>query len=92
MTAAVRKSVRVLCFGDSLTSGYFAWGMGSSPYSATLKSRLAAKFPDVDFTIGTDGVPGDVASLERFYQRFRRNCKSFSFLSIILVSLKLTLV
>ncbi|KAI5466340.1 SGNH hydrolase-type esterase domain-containing protein [Mariannaea sp. PMI_226] len=64
-----RKSIRILCFGDSLTSGYFSWGLGSHPYSLKLEDKLTGAFPDVDFEIVTDGLPGDVATFERFYNR-----------------------
>ncbi|UPK99088.1 hypothetical protein LCI18_010023 [Fusarium solani-melongenae] len=64
-----RKTLRILCFGDSLTSGYFAWGMGSHPYALKLEDRLTGAFPDVDFEVVADGQPGDIASFERFRKR-----------------------
>ncbi|CEJ85780.1 hypothetical protein VHEMI03912 [[Torrubiella] hemipterigena] len=71
-----RPVLRILCFGDSLTSGYFRWGCGSKPYSEVLSSRLQAEFPDLEVKVTTDGVPGDVASHPRFYDRFRRQFSS----------------
>lgn len=76
-----RRVLRILCFGDSLTSGYFRWGMGSQPYSEVLSSRLQQEFPDLDVKVTTDGVPGDVASQPRFYDRFRRQCEIYSCLA-----------
>ncbi|KAM0427566.1 hypothetical protein ACHAPT_007526 [Fusarium lateritium] len=64
-----RKTLRILCFGDSLTSGYFCWGMDSHPYALKLEDRLTGAFPDVDFEVVADGKPGDVASFERFRRR-----------------------
>ncbi|KAJ4003451.1 hypothetical protein NW766_012384 [Fusarium irregulare] len=59
-----RKKLSILCFGDSLTSGYYCYGMGSHPYAIKLEDRLSGTFPEVDFDIAVDGVPGDVASFE----------------------------
>lgn len=73
-----RKTLRILCFGDSLTSGYFAWGMGSHPYALKLEDRLTGAFPDVDFEVVADGQPGDIASFERFRKRMEAACMSSS--------------
>jgi lysophospholipase L1-like esterase len=69
-----RKTLRILCFGDSLTSGYFSWGLGSHPYSLKLEDKLTGAFPNVDVDIVTDGLPGDVATFERFYNRAKVQC------------------
>ncbi|CAF3550602.1 hypothetical protein SNK04_001142 [Fusarium graminearum] len=61
-----RKKLRILCFGDSLTSGYYCQGLMSHPYAAKLEDRLTGTFPEVDFDIVVSGVPGDIASSERF--------------------------
>ncbi|CAM1506812.1 Fc.00g064530.m01.CDS01 [Cosmosporella sp. VM-42] len=75
-----RKSLRILCFGDSLTSGYCNWGMHSHPYSIKLQERLQQAFPHVDIDIVTNGAPGDVASFERFEKRIKNEYeKNFFF-------------
>lgn len=63
------KSLSVLCFGDSLTSGYFSWGLGEHPYALKLEDKLTGAFPDVAVMVVADGLPGDVASFERFSNR-----------------------
>ncbi|CAG8977590.1 hypothetical protein HYALB_00008366 [Hymenoscyphus albidus] len=35
-----KKSLKILCFGDSLTEGYTNWGMIFKPYSDTLRNVL----------------------------------------------------
>ncbi|KAF4984827.1 hypothetical protein FZEAL_55 [Fusarium zealandicum] len=65
-----RQTLRILCFGDSLTSGYFEWGTASHPYALKLEDRLTGAFPHVDVEVVVDGVPGDVATFDRFYKRF----------------------
>ncbi|KAF5616685.1 esterase [Fusarium sp. NRRL 52700] len=64
-----RKTLRILCFGDSLTSGYFSYGLESHPYALKLEDRLTGTFPEVDFEIVLNAVPGDVASFKRFKDR-----------------------
>ncbi|KAI1031435.1 hypothetical protein LB504_000988 [Fusarium proliferatum] len=64
-----RKTLRILCFGDSLTSGYFCHGLDSHPYALKLEDRLTGTFPEVDFEIVLNAVPGDVASFKRFKDR-----------------------
>ncbi|KAF4336303.1 esterase [Fusarium beomiforme] len=74
-----RKVLRILCFGDSLTSGYFCYGMGSHPYALKLEDRLTGTFPEVDFEIDVNGVPGDVASFNRFKDRMNAAWKKKSY-------------
>ncbi|RGP71460.1 hypothetical protein FSPOR_3307 [Fusarium sporotrichioides] len=66
-----RKKLSILCFGDSLTSGYFCQGLKSHPYALKLEDRLAGTFPEVDFEIVVNGYPGDVVSSERFSNRVK---------------------
>lgn len=77
-----RRQLRILCFGDSLTSGYFSFGMDSRPYALKLEDKLTGALPNVDVKITISGVPGDVATFERFAQRFIKQCKFFVFLAI----------
>lgn len=69
-----RKPLRILCFGDSLTSGYFCFGMDSHPYSLKLEDKLTGALPGVDVETVTNGVPGDVATFKRFTDRMRDEC------------------
>lgn len=54
------KALRVLCFGDSLTSGFYGFGLGSHPYATRLTARLKAAFPELEkIYVVPNGVPGD---------------------------------
>ncbi|KAK7424890.1 hypothetical protein QQX98_000166 [Neonectria punicea] len=80
------KPLRILCFGDSLTSGYFSFGMDSHPYSLKLEARLTGALPNVDVQIVTNGVPGDVATFERFGDRMRAECNKHTFDWVIVLA------
>ena len=56
---AAPTTLRVLCFGDSLTSGYTSGGLSSQPYSLSLETVLSAALPNTHIHIETDGLPGD---------------------------------
>lgn len=66
--------LRVLCFGNSLTSGYHAWGTGSHPYSTILAARLHEAFPSRRIEVATSGVPGDIVCGPAFYERLKKEC------------------
>ncbi|CAG8961910.1 hypothetical protein HYFRA_00013710 [Hymenoscyphus fraxineus] len=55
-----KKSLKILCFGDSLTEGYTNWGMIYKPYSATLRNMLenGLNSPNSDEKKNDDGVRG----------------------------------
>lgn len=69
-----RKSLRVLCFGDSLTSGFCHFGDDSHPYALKLEDRLTGALPGTDIEVVANGVPGDVAAFRQFGQRLRNEC------------------
>ncbi|KAH7171062.1 SGNH hydrolase-type esterase domain-containing protein [Dactylonectria macrodidyma] len=69
--------LRILCFGDSLTSGFFSYGMESHPYSLKLEDKLTGARPDLDVRVVTSGVPGDVATFQRFIDRMSTECMYF---------------
>jgi len=61
--ATVRQpKLRILCFGDSLTSGYSSNGLVYHPYNERLEQKLQEAFPDVRIEITADGRPGDVTA------------------------------
>ncbi|KAF7134137.1 hypothetical protein CNMCM5793_005816 [Aspergillus hiratsukae] len=55
------KELSILCFGNSLTAGYYHFGCDYHPYALTLKDKLQAAFPKITLTIDVDGLPGDLA-------------------------------
>lgn len=66
-----KRSLRILCFGDSLTSGYAQLGTISHPYSQRLTTVLSASFPSLNIDAHTDGLPGDLVCTagSRFLRR-----------------------
>jgi hypothetical protein len=83
-----KKPLRILCFGDSLTSGYYGMGTGCRPYSITFEEKLSSAFPDRDVKVTENGMPGDVVSFKAFNQRLDEECMCRS--SVPIVSLSLT--
>ncbi|EAW08776.1 SGNH/GDSL hydrolase family protein [Aspergillus clavatus NRRL 1] len=49
----------ILCFGNSLTAGYYHYGLEYHPYAGKLKEKLQAAFPSTKFTVDVEGLPGD---------------------------------
>lgn len=54
------KNLRILCFGDSLTSGYMSSDSHSHPYGDTMQNELAHMLSSTPAKINTtiDGKPG----------------------------------
>lgn len=57
-----KSSLRVLCFGDSITLGHSPASSAAHPYSEALRSTLATAFPALDIDIHVDGGLGASAS------------------------------
>lgn len=68
------ESSGILCFGDSLTSGYCRQGRKSYPYAIKL-SKLLSKHNennDVQYNVDVAGVPGE--GTKDMLQRFQTDC------------------
>jgi lysophospholipase L1-like esterase len=65
--------LRILCFGDSLTSGYSGFGATYHPYNERLEEKLAEAFPQVQIEVTADGLPGDVSGM--FMGRILQYCE-----------------
>ena len=80
------KRVPILCFGNSLTAGYYQFGLDYHPYAWKLESRLKAAFPSHTFLVNAEGLPGDLAigPPGRFLPRIQEKCMSISVLDPIL--------
>ncbi|KAH6854652.1 SGNH hydrolase-type esterase domain-containing protein [Chaetomium sp. MPI-CAGE-AT-0009] len=53
-----RPKLRILCFGDSLTAGYAAWGSIHHPYNEMLEHMVSMAYPDLKVVTVEDGLPG----------------------------------
>lgn len=68
------KTLRILCFGDSLTAGYSGYGSFHYPYAAQLRSRLEDAFPATEVTVDVSGLSGDRVIAGRYLQRIKGMC------------------
>lgn len=75
------KGQKVLCFGDSLTSGYLHFGMDSHPYAVQLGQRLREARPNSEDEVCVDGEPGEQASSVFMKKRLKDDC-TFIFVSL----------
>ncbi|MCJ1472533.1 hypothetical protein MMC13_001182 [Lambiella insularis] len=57
-TAPHPRTLKILCFGDSLTAGYSAYGSQFYPYADHLKRALQATFPSSRIEIIVEGMSG----------------------------------
>ena len=53
------KSLRILCFGDSLTAGYTSWGLEFHPYADHLRVGLQQSLSTSEIEIDVAGLSGD---------------------------------
>jgi hypothetical protein len=86
--------LRVLCFGNSLTAGYYHYGIDHHSYAIQLKDRLdtfvssrttevttTAQRADDAVSVDVDGLSGDLVITPpgRFRKRMEQRCKFFFF-------------
>lgn len=51
-------TLKILCFGDSLTAGYTSWGMQHFPYAVHLRDKLSAALPTTKIHVDIEGMSG----------------------------------
>lgn len=59
MPSIAPKKLRILCFGNSLTAGYCAWGTEHFPYADHLPPPLQKLWPDTSIEIDVAALSGD---------------------------------
>lgn len=59
MPSPVPKKLRILCFGNSLTAGYCAWGTEHFPYADHLPTPLQQLYPETSIHIDVAALSGD---------------------------------
>lgn len=52
------SSLKILCFGDSLTAGYIQWGTQHYPYAVHLRDQLQVVLPSTKIHIDIEGMSG----------------------------------
>ncbi|KAL8903818.1 MAG: hypothetical protein Q9207_003678 [Kuettlingeria erythrocarpa] len=69
------KTLRILCFGDSLTAGYSGYGYFHYPYAAQLRKRLKEDMPDTEAMIDVAGLSGDRVIAGQYMRRIKGSCE-----------------
>lgn len=52
------STLKILCFGDSLTAGYSRYGMLHFPYAVHLNEPLQKAFPSTKVHVDVEGMSG----------------------------------
>ncbi|KAL8783880.1 MAG: hypothetical protein Q9213_004298 [Squamulea squamosa] len=68
------KSLRILCFGDSLTAGYSSYGYSHYPYAAQIRKELKKAFPATEVDVVVSGLSGDCVIAGQFLRRIKGMC------------------
>lgn len=71
------KTLRILCFGDSLTAGWSVWGTRLDPYSEHLQAPLERLLWSTNVIVDVDGVAGDrvIAPPGQYLRRMNARCE-----------------
>lgn len=67
-------TLKILCFGDSLTAGYSRYGTLHFPYAVHLKEPLKAAFPSTKVHIDVHGMSGALVQ-SQYTGRLSRSCE-----------------
>ena len=67
------KSLRILCFGDSLTAGYTSYGLEFHPYANHLRVGLQQSLSTSDIEVEVAGFSGDQVQ-GSYLPRIKRKC------------------
>ncbi|KAL8770993.1 MAG: hypothetical protein Q9209_003412 [Squamulea sp. 1 TL-2023] len=70
----VFTSLRILCFGDSLTAGYSSYGYSHYPYAAQIRKELKKAFPATEVDVVVSGLSGDCVVAGQFLRRIKGMC------------------
>ncbi|CAF9940171.1 hypothetical protein IMSHALPRED_001775 [Imshaugia aleurites] len=72
-TDMLPKSLRILCFGDSLTAGYTSYGWEFHPYADHLRAGLQHALSTSDIEIDVAGLSGDQVQ-GSYLRRIKAKC------------------
>ncbi|EON96515.1 putative gdsl-like lipase protein [Phaeoacremonium minimum UCRPA7] len=70
-----KRTLRILCFGDSLTAGYYNYGTAYEPYKDAMSTKLSKAFPNLQIDTEEDGLSGDLVNNPggRFLRRIEKH-------------------
>ncbi|KAJ6007863.1 hypothetical protein N7540_011839 [Penicillium herquei] len=70
----------ILCFGNSLTAGFFHFGLEYHPYDEKFKEVLTEKFPELKVFTTVAGLPGDLVVFPgSFLGRMKDKCSKVKY-------------
>lgn len=73
MSDTLPKSLRILCFGDSLTAGYTSYGWEFHPYADHLRVGLQHALSTLDIVVDVAGLSGDQVQ-GNYLSRIKAKC------------------
>ncbi|KAJ5573524.1 SGNH hydrolase [Penicillium hispanicum] len=70
------EELSILCFGNSLTAGFYCYGLEYHPYAGKMKESILAEFPTLQITTEVQGLPGDLVIFPpgSFLSRIQAKC------------------
>lgn len=68
------STLRILCFGNSLTAGHTRYGLEHYPYADVLETTLQKFLPSTKITIEISGLSGDRVIHGQFSSRMEGKC------------------
>ncbi len=76
MNVTLPKSLRILCFGDSLTAGYTMYGYEHHPYADHLRAGLRYLLSTSDVDVEVAGLSGDQVQgpMGQYLSRIKAKC------------------
>ena len=77
MDPALPSSLRILCFGASITAGFHHFGLSHHPYAIRLEERLKQSLPSsTPIEIEVDGLSGDSVIDGEYFDRLEPRCEN----------------
>ncbi|KAG5985089.1 hypothetical protein E4U55_001592 [Claviceps digitariae] len=80
------KSLQILCFGDSLTSGFHDFGQSFHPYAIAFTAKLQAALPHMTIDVHHNGKNGDVGAWTPFNERLKQECSKRNYDWVIILA------
>lgn len=74
MDPRLPSSLRVLCFGASITAGFHRFGLAHHPYAIRLEERLKSILPSTKIEIDIDALSGDRVIGGEYPSRLKPRC------------------
>ncbi|KAL8823367.1 MAG: hypothetical protein Q9170_008366, partial [Blastenia crenularia] len=73
---ATPQDLRILCFGASITAGFYSFGLKHHPHAKRLKERLRVSLPSANISIDIEALSGDRVIGGNYLPRLRPHFNS----------------